>query len=305
METVINHDVRQAAEILSNQWDLEDPNKTMQKLRYIVEDTLGAEGFSFQRGKLNIYGPGGFFHEHQDTPTNSKTMLGTCVICLPTQFTGGELVVKHDDRKEVFDFSKHNGNAQFVVMYSDCPHEVKRVESGYRITLTYYIHNAVKNSDHDFRFHDSPEISQKSDQLDIISNVTSNLFKLNQLGLPLGIILNHKYPVDQMDNIHCLKGSDRSLYDALIKMKAEVHLSPVLLRFAKQWPVEDYPQYGFKGTVYPFTKEHYSYYSKIVSRVQEELPDGLREIPDSPRLPEYIPITEEMSRERIEEFLTK
>ena len=37
---------------------------------------------------LNIYGPGGFFRNHVDTP-HASSMFGSLVICLPTDFTGG------------------------------------------------------------------------------------------------------------------------------------------------------------------------------------------------------------------------
>jgi hypothetical protein len=44
--------------------------------------------------KLCIYGPGGFFKAHVDTPTLSAArMLGTAVVALPSAFSGGELRV--------------------------------------------------------------------------------------------------------------------------------------------------------------------------------------------------------------------
>ena len=47
-----------------------------------------------QLNKLNIYGAGGHFRSHMDTP-KSKEMFGSLVVCLPTQFTGGSLVTCH------------------------------------------------------------------------------------------------------------------------------------------------------------------------------------------------------------------
>jgi hypothetical protein len=43
---------------------------------------------------LNVYGTGGHFVPHKDTPRGSD-MLGTLVVCLPAQFSNGALVVKH------------------------------------------------------------------------------------------------------------------------------------------------------------------------------------------------------------------
>ena len=53
--------------------------------------------------KLNLYtGPGGHFKSHIDTP-RSEDVFGSLVVCLPTQFTGGALVTRHDDQEVVFD----------------------------------------------------------------------------------------------------------------------------------------------------------------------------------------------------------
>jgi len=44
--------------------------------------------------KLNVYGPGGFFKPHVDTPSLSAArMIGTAVVVLPCAFSGGALRV--------------------------------------------------------------------------------------------------------------------------------------------------------------------------------------------------------------------
>ena len=49
--------------------------------------------------KLNIYsGPGGHFKVHVDTPQSGQ-MFGSLVVCLPTQFSGGALVTRHQGRE--------------------------------------------------------------------------------------------------------------------------------------------------------------------------------------------------------------
>ncbi|KXZ43881.1 hypothetical protein GPECTOR_78g69 [Gonium pectorale] len=50
-----------------------------------------------QLHKLNIYGPGGMFKEHVDTPVGQEH-FGSLVVALPATFEGGELVVRHDGR---------------------------------------------------------------------------------------------------------------------------------------------------------------------------------------------------------------
>ena len=54
--------------------------------------------------KLNIYGPGGHFKPHVDTP-RSADMFGSLVVCLPTRFTGGSLVLRHRKQEVIYDWS--------------------------------------------------------------------------------------------------------------------------------------------------------------------------------------------------------
>ena len=56
--------------------------------------------------KLNIYAPGGFFKSHVDTPQ----MFGSLVVCLPTQFSVGELVVHHQKKEIKYDWSSSASN---------------------------------------------------------------------------------------------------------------------------------------------------------------------------------------------------
>jgi predicted 2-oxoglutarate/Fe(II)-dependent dioxygenase YbiX len=86
---------------------------------------------------LLIYMPGQFFKAHQDSE-KTDGMLATLVIILPSEFTGGELVIdQHGDRK-IIEFSESASKSlTFVAFYADCYHEVKEVKSGYRLALTY------------------------------------------------------------------------------------------------------------------------------------------------------------------------
>lgn len=40
--------------------------------------------------KLNMYQDGDFFRVHKDTPSR-ETLVGSLVVCLPSEFTGGDL----------------------------------------------------------------------------------------------------------------------------------------------------------------------------------------------------------------------
>ncbi len=83
---------------------------------------------------LLVYEPDQFFLPHQDSEKDDS-MVGTLVVTLPSAFTGGELVVGHNEEREAYRGSKKE--LSLVAFYADCRHEVLKVTSGYRITLTY------------------------------------------------------------------------------------------------------------------------------------------------------------------------
>ncbi|WVQ85361.1 hypothetical protein IAT38_007526 [Cryptococcus sp. DSM 104549] len=89
--------------------------------------------------KLNAYGEGGFFKSHRDTP-RGKNHIGTLVVCLPSAFTGGELVINHNGIAITFDWAEASENTlSWGFLYSDCEHEVLPVKSGMRVTIAYDI----------------------------------------------------------------------------------------------------------------------------------------------------------------------
>ena len=81
------------------------------------------------------------FKAHVDTP-RSKHQIGSLVVCLPHVHQGGQLVLRHQGRETIFDWSGEKGrnSIQWAAFYSDCEHEVLEVTAGERITLTYNLY---------------------------------------------------------------------------------------------------------------------------------------------------------------------
>ncbi|XP_006463695.1 hypothetical protein AGABI2DRAFT_52114, partial [Agaricus bisporus var. bisporus H97] len=106
-------------------------------------ETLNS-GIRFESYKLNVYGQGSFFKTHKDTPRD-ENMFGSLVVVLPFKHEGGELLLRHRGRELVF-----NGQAliddapaasvAYVAFFSDVEHEVARVSSGYRVTVTFNLY---------------------------------------------------------------------------------------------------------------------------------------------------------------------
>lgn len=95
--------------------------------------------------KFQIYkGPHDRFKPHVDTP-RADTQFASLVVCFPAAHTGGELMVRHDGREVMFDWSEDNQQIQWAAFYSDCEHEVLPVTSGYRLTITYNLYFNLEN----------------------------------------------------------------------------------------------------------------------------------------------------------------
>ena len=83
---------------------------------------------------LLVYEPGQFFLAHQDSEKDDS-MIGTLVVTLPSNYAGGELMVGRGEEWKAYRGSTRALSA--VAFYADCRHEVLKVKSGYRVTLTY------------------------------------------------------------------------------------------------------------------------------------------------------------------------
>ncbi|KAF9115038.1 hypothetical protein BGX27_009156 [Mortierella sp. AM989] len=80
--------------------------------------------------KICVYETHGFFKEHVDTP--QKNTFASLVVCLPTGYEGGMLIVEDN----AYDLSSSN-SIKWCAFYSDCKHRIDEVTKGFRVTLTY------------------------------------------------------------------------------------------------------------------------------------------------------------------------
>jgi hypothetical protein len=93
---------------------------------------------------VNVYLAGGHFAPHKDTPRGSD-MFGTLVVCLPSQFTNGQLVLRHRGVVQKFDWGsaihvqKKPNQLHWAAFFGDVDHQIERTWSGARVTLTYLL----------------------------------------------------------------------------------------------------------------------------------------------------------------------
>ena len=93
---------------------------------------------------VNVYTDGGHFAPHKDTPRGND-MFGTLVVCLPSQFSSGNLVLSHRGVVQKFDWGsaiekqKTPNQLHWAAFFGDVDHQIERIWSGARVTLTYLL----------------------------------------------------------------------------------------------------------------------------------------------------------------------
>ena len=132
-------------------------------------------------------------------------MFGSLVIIFPTPHEGGELIVSHGKNSSIIDFAdvlktQVRNTLAYAIFYSDVDHEVSKVTSGYRVSLTYNLYYA-----------EDDEVETESDKLVHVSTNTAYEQACARLRTPLtrllqdpefmaeggalGFALKYEYPI--------------------------------------------------------------------------------------------------------------
>lgn len=260
-QTVFDPNVRIASEIpwsliknsKGESYDDQNLHGFLKQIKSYIEHQF-VSAIQFEPLKINIYQEGGFFSSHVDTPVDPKKMFGSFVLSLPSKHDGGELVVYHQDEKHVFDFSKRSDILNWAAFYSDCVHQVNPVLSGTRITITFSMKkvlsyfksgglgSTVESITHSPNSHLTVHDFQQEIQ---------NVFE-NHQPKTFGVLLTHKYTLDGLE-AKILKGSDKILYDTLLKYR-ECELLSVVHKFHRTHEYDE-PKLDDKKNVYIFDKD--------------------------------------------------
>lgn len=87
--------------------------------------------------KLLIYEEGAFFKPHKDSE-KTPGMFATMVISLPSLHQGGDVVVTLREESKTLATATHSAwKSSALAWYADVTHEVRPVEKGTRVVLTY------------------------------------------------------------------------------------------------------------------------------------------------------------------------
>ncbi|PYI02019.1 hypothetical protein BO78DRAFT_400862 [Aspergillus sclerotiicarbonarius CBS 121057] len=200
--------------------------------------------------KLNVYsGPSGHFRKHVDTP-RSEHQVGSLVVCLPSRFQGGNLIVRHHGQETNFDWSPQSGaSIQWAAFYSDCEHEIATITAGDRITLTYNLYVREMTAAPITPIH--PDIEPQTFPLyGLIESLLATPGFMKEGGV-LGVFCSHAYPhasdLAELQLPRALKGADLVVYAVLKSLGVEVSILPVL-EFGGSYGSRN-PQLGITGRV--------------------------------------------------------
>jgi hypothetical protein len=100
---------------------------------------------------VNVYADGGHFAPHKDTPRGDD-MFGTLVVCLPSKFSHGPLVLSHRGVVKKYDWGsaiqkqKEPDRLHWAAFFGDVDHQIERIWSGARVTLTYLLRHGTSGA---------------------------------------------------------------------------------------------------------------------------------------------------------------
>ncbi|KAI0856957.1 hypothetical protein F4860DRAFT_528715 [Xylaria cubensis] len=210
--TVVDLTVRRTWELSVKESGIRNPNWEP-FVQTIMNDVcfgeLGMEGrIVAHLHKVLLYEPGSFFTAHKDSQKEDG-MIATLVICLPSEYNGGEVHLSHAGQHQTFDTSESSlFDTTALAWYSDVTHEVKKIVSGHRLVLTYNIAHEAGSKYSAGAFYQ---------QLDTVNSALTQC-RLQDLHSTRKIYpLEHKYSRAGL-SLRDMKGRDRAVCQSLYKL---------------------------------------------------------------------------------------
>ncbi|KAG8916703.1 hypothetical protein FRC01_002912, partial [Tulasnella sp. 417] len=141
--TIVDTNVRDTWEIDATDVSFDNP-AWKSFIDRVVQEVCATLGVNFAASrprcelyKLLLYEKGSHFLPHQDTE-KADGMFATIIIILPSPFTGGSAHLSHAGQNAAIDQSKESWlHTSVMAWYTDVMHEIKPIQSGYRLALSY------------------------------------------------------------------------------------------------------------------------------------------------------------------------
>lgn len=140
--TILDEKVRKSWQLEPSKFEIKHPDyvSELNELTKAAATMMGCDADTVplvraSTYKLLLYETGGHFLPHRDSQKEDG-MFGTLVVCLPSVYTGGVVLVRHHEDETVLELNDCS-RSQFYAFYADCEHEITPVTSGYRLCITY------------------------------------------------------------------------------------------------------------------------------------------------------------------------
>ncbi|KAI0479394.1 hypothetical protein GGR56DRAFT_690765 [Xylariaceae sp. FL0804] len=231
-ETVVDTSVRNTWELDHTHFKIANPvwKAYLDVLVREAAQALGMAGVRADPYKLLLYEQGSFFHRHKDSE-KAPGMIATLVICLPSLHEGGSVELSHAGKTTIIDTAKaSNFSLTSLAWFSDVTHEIKPLESGYRLVLTYnIIHTGGVKA--------SAGLAER--QVGRLRSLVSQWKSVPKGPEKLVYLLEHKYTQDSLSLKH-LKGRDKGVCHALQHVAAETGCVVLLAKMTRTTDDDDY-----------------------------------------------------------------
>lgn len=140
-DTVVDTSVRKTWELEHTKFELANPEWPgfLQTIALTAASRLGLLEVTVKPHKLLLYEKSSFFKKHKDSE-KEPGMVGTLVVCLPSEHQGGDVHLTFGSDQRIFQTAPTSTfDLTTLAWFSDVTHEVKELTSGYRLALTYNI----------------------------------------------------------------------------------------------------------------------------------------------------------------------
>ena len=179
--------------------------------------------------KLLVYDAGSFFIKHRDTE-KIPGMFATLVIVLPSEYQGGELVIKHKQEAVTLDLHRDDAaEVGYAAFYADCVHEILPITQGCRLTLIFNLFRADKQ----LPLPKPPDYDQEQALVtSLLRNWATSLTDEPDPEIPLKLIylLEHAYTPAEL-GFDALKNADAAVAEVLLaaaqQADCDIHLALV------------------------------------------------------------------------------
>jgi hypothetical protein len=241
LKTSYDPSIRIGKEITSDKFEV-DPLMLKRFQESWEESNMIPKKTKLKPHKINFYGPNSFFSWHKDTPDTE--MLGTVIVGLYDSSNDDAKLEVATSKDKISSWNRSSlGN--WCMFYTDLPHQVTRVTSGLRVTLSFKVFVDDVDVFDDIDAHKRRKIKVKEkENVELFLKLAKNSGKD-----AIGIILSHDYSISS----NFLKGKDE-IFKRLLGPFVKIHLMPIQV---VEDGHHDYDELGeYTSNVYPMSEEH-------------------------------------------------